>query len=235
LLDLDLEGRISESFKLLERLQWRANFCRRRMTDLTGVDRWKTLTLRLRNLDCQLRSETENDFLWDAKWLAVARNMGRSTTVSLRAFRKQMLADKEWSVLQDAVKALADTTTAPTGAATSEGSLYRAARARIIALERLVSLRTKVMNFRMTGKQVDWILTRLVARRDLSLSVMINARRTALAWVRHVAQTCAARRGVQTPEGQDAVNALLGRHLHTVPGFRMAMAFAGAQRSDPGK
>ena len=233
LLDLDLEGRISQTLDLLNRSQWMADFCRRRMTDLTGVDRWKTLKSRLQNLECQLRSDNEHAFLWDSKWLAVAKDMGRSSTVSLRAFRKQMLADKEWLVLQGAVKALADTNMAPTGAATSEGSLYRAARARIIALERLVSLRTKVLNFRMMGKQVEWILARLAARRDLSLSVIIKARRTALAWVRHVAQTCAAKRGVETPEGQDAVNALLGRHLRTVPGFRMAMAFAGTNVVTP--
>lgn len=173
-----------------------------------------------------VRKDKELFDLWHVAWSGAARTMGRSTSVQLSHFRKQIILPEEWSVLQLAISALRDAKLRPTGHAASVKDLYEAARSRLYVLERLEVWRNRQMDYRMMGRQVAWILERVQDRQDLSLEVVEPLRQMARLWVYHVAERCAERRGIRTEGPRHAVALLHHSQKDSVPGLRSAMAFA---------
>ncbi|KQY95062.1 MULTISPECIES: hypothetical protein [unclassified Brevundimonas] len=173
-----------------------------------------------------VRKDRERFDLWHVSWSAAARTMGRSTSVQLSHFRKQMLLPEQWSALQIAIGALRDAKLLDTGPNMSSRELYEAARSRLYVLERLEVWRNRQMDYRMMGRQVAWILERVQDRQDLSLEVVEPLRQMARLWVYHVAERCAERRGIPAEGPRHAVAVLHHSQKDSVPGLRAAMTFA---------
>ena len=223
--ECDLRAELMAVLDLALRLR-AASMDGERIKNPVAFDRSIQLRNRIVRLMLKVRKDRERFDQWHVSWSAAAKTMGRSTSVQLSHFRNQMILPEEWLALQIAIGALRDSKLLEAGPNASPKELYAAARSRLYVLKHLEGWRKRLMDYRIIGRQVAWILERANDRQDLPLEHVDLLREMTRRWVYHVADRCAERRGIYTGGPQRAFEILHHSQKHSVPALRAAMAFA---------
>lgn len=222
--DFDLQAELADIDRLIDRVRSPSLDRRGGIKNPIAFDRSIGLRLKLLKLAPRVVLNSE-DMEWPKICRMFAQSMGRSTAVQFSHFRRDILADEEWTAFHLAIGLLKDSKLIDTGPKASVKNLHRAITLRLKATKALVRWQEKLDEIRLVDRQVEWIVREVGKHDDLTPEVWDFLRRFAHLWIHLVGRRCGEGRGqVFSPE-VDCVSWLKPRDWKNFPGIRTARAF----------